>query len=235
MITEKQFLEDYDVTIYDRPGVAVDNLLFAIDEMQNDNIRKLAGKRLQVLLVKRVEHPFLNAWSLPGTFLRMDETLEQASIRCLKIKGNLDDIHLEQLYSFAGVKRDPRARIISIAYMGLINKNQCDPKNINPNAQWFTIKDDRVQGAAALAFDHQEIIEYGLQRLRNKLEYSDIAFSLLPKQFTLAELQQVYELILNKKFSKTNFQRKVKDKVECLNEYQKGGFRPALLYGYRKV
>jgi len=233
-LTEEQYLKQYDASIYDKPGVAVDNLLFAIDEMPNDNIRKLPEKRLQVLLVKRTEHPFLGAWGLPGTFLRIDETFEDASMRCLKLKSNINDMHLEQLYSFGGVRRDPRYRIISVSYMGLINKNQCDCGAISKNAAWFTIKDDKAQGCSTLAFDHAKIIEYGLQRIRNKIEYTDIAFSLLPKQFTLAELQQVYEVILNKKFSKANFQRKIKGKVECLNEHQKGGFRPALLYACAK-
>jgi len=229
-MTETQYLKKYDITSYDRPSVAVDNVLFVIDELPNDNIRKLADRRLQVLLVKRAEHPFMNKWGLPGTFLRMNETFEKASIRCLKLKSNINDIHLEQLYSFGEVKRDPRHRVISISYMGLMNKNQCVLEDVSENAEWFTIKDDKVQGAGNLAFDHANIIEYGLQRIRNKLEYTDIAFSLLSKQFTLAELQQVYELILGKKFSKANFQRKIKSKVTCLDEYQKGGFRPALLY-----
>jgi len=232
-LTEEQYLERYDVSAHERPSIAVDNLLFAIEEVKSTNIRKLDEKRLQILLVKRTEHPFMGAWSLPGTFLRLDETFEQASMRCLKIKSNIDDIYLEQLYSFGNVNRDPRTRIISVSYMGLINKNQCDNQSISENSAWFEIRDGKVICDGKLAFDHADIIEYGLARLQNKIEHTDIAFSLLPKQFTLAQLQQVYELILDKKYSKTNFQRKIKDKIECLNEYQKGGFRPALIYRYK--
>jgi len=232
-LTEQQYLAQYNVAKYEKPGVAIDNLLFAIEEVESDNIRKLPQKRLQVLLVKRAEHPFIGLWSLPGTFLKLSETFEEASLRCLKIKSQVEDVYLEQLYSFGAVKRDPRHRIISIAYMGLINKNHYDHMAISENAAWFTVLDGQLADAGDLAFDHAEIIKYGLSRLKNKLEYSDIAFSLLPGQFTLAELQQVYELILGKSFSKSNFQRKIRDKVECLNEYQKSAFRPALLYKYR--
>lgn len=244
-LTEEQFLGKYDPTIYPKgPYIAVDNLLFAIDELQSNNIRKLNKKRLQVLLVKRESHPFLGRWSLPGTFPSWTETLEEACIRSLKLKSHLENIHLEQLYTFSDPNRDPRTRIVATAYMALVNKSDYEHAELGDNASWFTLSQDgeeiklsngdEVLVSGDIAFDHAKIIQYGLARLRNKIEYTDIAFSLLPKQFTLAELQQVYEIILDKEYSKANFQRKISDRVEPLQEYHKGGFRPALLYTHKK-
>jgi ADP-ribose pyrophosphatase YjhB (NUDIX family) len=225
---EHEFLSTYDPEKYPRAAsLAVDTLLFAIDNIKSTNIRKLDTMRLQILLVRRTTHPYSGKWTLPGTFLRGDETLEQASLRSLKIKSNLENIHLEQLYTFSAINRDPRARIISTAYMGLIMKADIDNKEINENAAWFDI--DKID-RASVGFDHFEIIEYGLNRLKNKIEYTDIAFSLLGETFTLAELQQVYEVVLNKKYSKANFQRKVLGRVENTGKYKTGAFRPALLY-----
>ena len=244
-LTEKEFLSQYKVSDFERPSITVDNLLFAIDEVENENIRKLNEKRLQVLLVKRDEHPCIDKWSLPGAFIKMSETLEQASLRCLDIKAHLKDIYLEQLYTFGDINRDPRARVLSISYMGLIDKKSISiqDKYDSKSMAWFTLKiDDNelllenekgIIKGEELAFDHGKIIAYGLSRIRNKLEYTDIAFSMLGEEFTMAELQQVYEIILDKKLTKANFQRKIKDKVECLNIYKTGGFRPALLYKYK--
>lgn len=243
-LTEEQFLKDYDVSKFERPSVTIDNLVFAIDEIENNDIRKLNDKRLQVLLVYRDNHPFIDKWCLPGGFIRMDETLEEASLRTLEEKTSVKDIYLEQLYTFGEINRDPRTRVIGVAYMALVNKKDTKIVDEGKNTDWFTIKqingelvleNDRgiTVKSSSLAFDHGKIIEYGLFRIRNKLEYTDIAFSLLPDEFTMAELQQVYEVILDKKLTKANFQRKIKDKVECLNTYKTGGFRPAMLYKYR--
>ena len=227
-LTEKEFLAKYDPSKYDKgPYLAVDSLLFAINEVPSGNVRKLSTKSLQVLLVRRTEHPFLDKWALPGTFPRLDETLEEACIRSLKLKSNLGNIHLEQLYTFSAIGRDPRTRIVSTSYMGLIVKARYEHEDMNPTAQWFDV--DKIR-ADEIGFDHYSIIQYGLERLRGKLEYTDIAFSLLPEKFTLAELQQVYEVILAKKLLKANFRRIIRDKVKCAGEYQMGAFRPAMLY-----
>lgn len=262
-LTEKEYLDNYNVLDFERPSTSVDNLIFAIAENENNNIRKLSEKKLQVLLVKRDEHPFINYWSLPGSFVKLNETLEQTSIRCLETKAKIKDVYLEQLYTFDDINRDPRTRVLSVSYMGLVDKKQVAIKNEDTNC-WFTLKTsyidtknlyeltfDNENGTIikaelqikngniiilkndCLAFDHLKIIFYGLNRLRNKLEYTDIAFSMLGEQFTMAELQQVYEVILDKKLIKANFQRKIKDKVETLNIYRTGGFRPALLYKYK--
>ena len=262
-LTEKEYLDKYNVSDFERPSTSVDNLLFTVAEVDNHNIRKLNEKKLQVLLVKRDEHPFLNCWSLPGSFVKLDETLKQTSIRCLETKAKIKDVYLEQLYTFDDINRDPRTRVLSISYMGLVDKKRVTIKN-NDASCWFTLKTsyinsknlyemffDNENGTIiktkfqvkngniiilennVLGFDHLKIIFYGLNRLRNKLEYTDIAFSMLGEQFTMAELQQVYEVILDKKLTKANFQRKIKDKVETLNIYRTGGFRPALLYKYK--
>ena len=242
-LTEDEFLKSYDVSKFERPSVTVDNLVFAIDEIENNDIRKLNDKRLQVLLVYRDNHPFIDKWCLPGGFIKMDETLEEASLRTLEEKTSVKDIYLEQLYTFGEINRDPRTRVIGVAYMALVNKKETKIVDESKNTDWFTIKQigdelilENDNGIIVrfpdLAFDHGKIIEYGLFRIRNKLEYTDIAFSLLPKEFTMAELQQVYEVILDKKLTKANFQRKIKNKVQCLNKYKTGGFRPAMLYKY---
>lgn len=243
-LTEEQFLKNYNVSEFERPSVTVDNLLFVIDEIENNDIRKLNDKRLQILLVYRDNHPFIDKWCLPGGFLKMDETLEEASLRTLEEKTSVKDIYLEQLYTFGEINRDPRTRVIAVSYMGLVDKKKTKIIDERKNTDWFTVKqinnelileNDKgtIVKASDLAFDHHKIIEYGLSRIRNKLEYTDIAFSLLPSEFTMAELQQVYEVVLNKKLTKANFQRKIKDKVQCLNTYKTGGFRPAKLYRYR--
>lgn len=242
-LTEKEFLDTYKITDYERPSLTVDNLLFVIDEVESDNIRKLKEKRLQVLLVKRNEHPFIDKWSLPGTFVKLNETLEEASIRCLEVKARLENVYLEQLYTFGDINRDPRTRVLSISYMGLVDKKSTVIKDTSSTTCWFTLKSDEsgmildneaeiIIQNKDLAFDHGNIISYGLTRMKNKLEYTDIAFSMLGEKFTLAELQQVYEVILNKKLTKANFQRKIKDKVTELAEFKTGGFRPAKLYKY---
>lgn len=243
-LTEEQFLKNYNVSEFERPSVTVDNLLFVIDEIENNDIRKLNDKRLQILLVYRDNHPFIDKWCLPGGFLKMDETLEEASLRTLEEKTSVKDIYLEQLYTFGEINRDPRTRVIAVSYMGLVDKKKTKIIDERKNTDWFTVKqinnelileNDKgtIVKVSDLAFDHHKIIEYGLSRIRNKLEYTDIAFSLLPSEFTMAELQQVYEVVLNKKLTKANFQRKIKDKVQCLNTYKTGGFRPAKLYRYR--
>lgn len=264
-LTEEEFLKNYEISNFERPSVSVDDLIFAIDEVPNDDIRKLNEKRLQVLLIKRDEHPFIDMWSLPGAFVGFHETLEEASLRCLEEKAKLNDIYLEQLYTFGDIERDPRTRVLSTSYMGLVDKKVTTIKGDNENTAWFTlktefnseddiyemtfdnengvvikskilVKDDKITilENKNLAFDHAKIILYGLLRMRNKLEYTDIAFSMLASHFTMAELQQVYEVILDKKLTKANFQRKIKDKVEASDEYKTGGFRPAKLYRYKK-
>lgn len=245
---------------YRTPNLTVDTLVFAIDEVNNGNVRKLNEKKLQVLLVQRDAPPFENQWSLPGVFVSVNETLEEAAMRCLQEKGKVEKVYVEQLYAFDGCTRDPRGRIISMAHMALVDKKKVSFTEVPHKAAWFTVVAE-TQGAIQhesqletdglspllklslydeqnhklnqkLGFDHEAIILYGLNRLRNKLAYTDIGFSMLGSTFTLAELQQVYEVILGKKLVKANFQRKMKDKVKAVDAYKTGGYRPAQLYSY---
>jgi len=260
--TEAEFLRDYDVNDYDRgPSLSVDNLVFVIKEDERDNVRKLGEKQLQILLIKRDEHPYIDCWSLPGTFVKFNETLEDASIRALKDKTSIEGIHLEQLGVFDEVKRDPRPRIISIGYICLMNKEVNHLQGNRGECDWFTIKqnDDKrtivleneqgirlkieyakkdrkiVESKSDLAFDHGKLIYVGLEKLRNSIEKDDLAFTLMPEKFTIAQLQQVYEVVLDKKFTKANFTRKIKDKIVETDEYFNGGFRPAKLYKHKET
>jgi ADP-ribose pyrophosphatase YjhB (NUDIX family) len=175
--------------------VGVDNVIFSVDTRYN---------RLMVLLIKRKEEPFLNHWCLPGTLVRSGESLEIAAQRVLAEKIKVENLYLEQLYSFGGPHRDPReepdsynVRYLSVSYFALIRFEEAELliKNISQIA-WHNILH-----VPSLAFDHNQILDYGYQRLRNKLEYSPIAFEVLPERFTLNDLYQLYATILGENFS----------------------------------
>ena len=251
---EQEFLNDYDPTIFDRPSVTVDILVISVSSKDKDNYRKLSNKTISVLLVKRDEYPFKDMYCLPGGFIKMDETLDEAAKRILKQETNIDDIYIEQLYTFSDPKRDPRTRVLSTSYVALIDKNRL-VNNLNSNTSWFDIniednkynlsneldtitfdiKDNQVFNNSKLAFDHPLVIHTGLNRIKNKIEYTDIVFNMMPEEFTLGELQQVYEVILNKKLLDPAFRRIIADKVVKTNNYQKGGgHRPSVLFRYKK-
>ena len=207
---------------YKQPSVTCDIVIFTIED-----------NNLKVLLIKRGIEPFKGRWALPGGFIRINESLEQAAKRELKEETGVKDVYLEQLYTFGDVKRDPRGRVITIAYMALVNSHKIKLKASTDvkKAQWFAI--NKIPD---LSFDHKEILEYALQRLKWKFEYTCVAFSLLPKQFTLTDLQKIYEVVFNKKFDKRNFRKKVLS-LEILEE--KGidknvSFRPPKLYSLIK-
>ncbi len=199
--------------------VAVDIVIFTIQ----------AGV-LKVLLVKRRIEPFLGQYAIPGGFVLEDEDLDQAALRELKEETGVGDVYLEQLYSFGDVKRDPRGRVISVAYFALISADR--PLHAGTDASeaaWWP-----VQQLPSLVFDHAAILKYSLERLRNKLEYTTVGFQLLPEKFTLTELQAVYEAILEKTLDKRNFRRKMAQLkiLKPLKEYQHGGRRPAQLFRF---
>ena len=140
-MTEEEFLRNYDSNKFFKPSVTVDSILFTIRDVETTNYRKLPEKKLQVLLVKRAEHPYLGKWCLPGTFVRKEERFEEAVQRSLKAKTNMQDIYLEQLYSWGEPSRDPRTRIISTSYMGLVDSEKINIKSggTTQDANWFTI------------------------------------------------------------------------------------------------
>ncbi len=197
----------------------------------------IKNNKLQVLLVKRANEPFKGRWAIPGGFIRLSENLDNAALRILKEKTNVDNIYLEQLYTFGDPLRYPSSRVITCAYFALIRSD--DIKLSFDNTQSITeVQWHEVYHLPTLAFDHKEIIEYSLKRMRERLEFCPIAFQLLPEKFTLTELQKSYELILDMKLDKRNFRKKVLtgSVLKELNEYTKiGSKRPARLYSFDNI
>jgi len=214
---------NYDPNEFDRPSVTVDVVVFS-----------LANDELKVLLIKRQAAPYANMWAIPGSFINMDESLEEAAVRALADETGVEDVYTEQLYTFGSPDRDPRTRVITIAYFALVPHDAIHPQAGRDTHEtgWFTISQ-----LPPLAFDHAEIVEYAHTRLRYKLEYSSVGFQLLPNVFTLTELQKAYEIILGEQLDKRNFRRKIlsAEILEETGEKQKEAEgRPAMLYQYRK-
>ena len=199
--------------------VTVDIVIFTIQESV-----------LKVLLIKRLVPPFVGQMAIPGGFVLEKEDLDQAALRELKEETGVSDVYLEQLYSFGKPDRDPRGRVVTVAYFALISPDRkLSAGSDAAAAAWYPVDD-----LPKLAFDHAAILDYALERLRNKLEYTTVGFQLLPEKFTLTELQGVYEAILGKKLDKRNFRRKmsVLRILKPLREHRRGGQRPAQLYRF---
>ena len=281
-MTENEFLKSYDMSKYERPSVAVDMVVFTIKDSQEDNYRKLPQKKLSVLMIKRGNYPFKDRWALAGGFVMKGESTEQSAKRELFEETGVENIYLEQLYTFSEPQRDPRGWIMGCSYMALVDSQKLnahagdDAKEVN----WFNVDYDlehevesvsdgvktveryytltlqsndgvslkskvcykthiTINGSwsefveldSDLAFDHAKIISYAIERLRNKLEYTTIAFNLLPSTFTFTDLQMVHETILGKKLLSANFRRKMKKYVTSADEIssQTAGHRPAKL------
>jgi 8-oxo-dGTP diphosphatase len=186
---------------------------------------------LQVLLVKRGVPPFEGQYAIPGGFIRGDESLEEAALRELHEETGVRNVFLEQLYTFGDPKRDPRGRVITVAYYALIGSDKLSlvAGADAAEAQWFP-----ASSVPPLAFDHKSILDYALERLRNKLEYTTVGFQLLPEKFTLGELQAVYEAILGRPLDKRNFRRKLAllGILKPLREWQRTGRKPARLFRF---
>ena len=210
------------LTDYKQPSVTVDVIIFTIIDSD-----------LKVLLVKRKNPPFEGRWAIPGGFVRFDENLEDAAKRELSEETNVKNIYLEQLYTFGEVARDPRGRVITVAYFALASAKDMQ---IQAASDASDVKWHSVYSLPELAFDHATILDYALQRLRYKLEYSTVCFQLLPKKFTLTELQSAYEIIFNKKLDKRNFRKKILslDIISQSGETTEGAHRPAKLYSFNK-
>lgn len=210
--------------------VGVDNVIFSVDTDQN---------RLLVLLIMRQEEPFLGQWSLPGALVQQGESLEDAAYRVLAEKIRVKNLYLEQLYTFGGPDRDPRespdrfgVRYLSVSYFALVRFVEAELVAVGlTGIAWYPLKD-----VPQLAFDHNEILEYGYRRLRNKLEYSPIAFEVLPELFTLSDLYQLYTTVLGENFSDySNFRARLL-KLGFLSDTgvkaSRGAGRPASLYRF---
>lgn len=278
---EQQFLAQYqkEKDQYEKPSVTTDIVVFTVSQER---------PALELLLIQRKHHPYKDCWALPGGFMDIDESLEQAVQRELAEETGITNIYAEQLYTWSDVARDPRMRILSASYMALTPKDKLQLKAGDDarDAGWFTVKTESllkeyketkemleeteeilltltntqkdVQAKATLrvrkqaygtktsetiemvedavntiAFDHAKIILYSLYRLRNKVEYTNIAFNLMPEKFTLPRLQAVYEMILGKSLFKAQFRRHIADKVIATGEEVKeGAHRPSQLYRY---
>ncbi|MBD7910646.1 NUDIX hydrolase [Clostridium sp. Sa3CVN1] len=254
-------------------------VLFTLDDEEEMDLKKVPEKKLKVLLIKRKDHPFMGCYAIPGGFVDINESIENAVYRELKEETNIDNVYLEQLYTWGEVNRDPRMRVVSTSYMALVNKDDISPKagDDAEEVDWFDISKKiiktedlkviseiklenakrniiiiyeiteiievkgynktskydikLVKGERALAFDHIKILNYSLERMRNKVQYTTIAFSLLPKYFTLMELQQVYELLLGRELTKQNFRRWINPMVTKTDKVKKNrAYRPSALY-----
>lgn len=193
----------------------------------------IKDNKLQVLVTKRNKEPFKGRWAIPGGYIRLSETLDDAAARILKEKTDVDDIYLEQLYTFGDPLRYPNARVVTCAYFALVKAE--DVEHIFTREQAEDVAWHNVYALPEMAFDHKKIIEYSLYRTRERLEYFPISYKLLKEKFTLTELQRTYELILNKPLDKRNFRKKILSGTILIetDEFTKSGSkRPAKLYTF---
>jgi ADP-ribose pyrophosphatase YjhB (NUDIX family) len=207
---------------YPRPALTVDIVIFT-----------LRDRHLHVLLVQRADEPFAGMWALPGGFVNIDESLEDAACRELDEETGLKPAYLEQLYTYGEPRRDPRGRTVTVAYFALTPAGasiRSEGGSDARQARWYPL-----DALPRLAFDHSEIIAYGVRRLRYKLEYTAAGFELLPDEFTLSELQRTYEMILGESLDKRNFRRRILEAgiIEPTQHQRLGEGRPAQLYHYR--
>ena len=206
---------------FPRPALTVDCVVFGLDEDE-----------LEVMLIRRGLEPFAGRWALPGGFVRLDETLDEAARRELEEETGLRKVYLEQLYTFGAVDRDPRERVVTVAYYALVklSDHKIRAATDATDAAWFSLSD-----LPDLAFDHAHILEVALERLKSKVRYQPIGFELLPRKFTLTQLQRMYEIILDRPLDKRNFRKKIlgMDLLIELDEVQKDvAHRAARLYKF---
>ncbi len=180
---------------YPRGALTVDCVVFGVDDDE-----------LKVMLIQRGLPPFEGKWALPGGFVHVDESLEEAARRELQEETGLQNVFLEQLYTFGEVGRDPRERVVSVAYYALVklSDHRVHAATDARDAAWFPVHD-----MPSLAFDHAEILQTAIERLRGKVRYQPVGFELLPKKFTLSQLQHLYEVVLERELDKRNFRKKV--------------------------
>jgi 8-oxo-dGTP diphosphatase len=237
---ELAFLASYDASRYPRPSVAVDVVLLTV---RDGAIRALLGRR--------DDHPHRGRWALPGGFLRIDESLDAAAARVLATKAGLEDLFIEQLYTFGAPERDPRTRVLSVAYYALVEpatleravalRADAGVRLVPLVVPWpgetggpvDAIGDDGTP--LPLAFDHAEILGMAVRRVRGKLDYAPIGFELLPDAFSLRDLRLVHEAILGRALNKDSFRRRILDRglVVPTGERAAGvGHRPPELYRF---
>jgi 8-oxo-dGTP diphosphatase len=207
---------------YPHPAVTTDIVIFTIRQDE-----------LKILLIKRALPPYPKMWALPGGFVNLEESLEEGARRELEEETGVREVYLEQLYTFGEPNRDPRERVITVAYYALVPSDEIDIQagSDAEGVSWFGMHE-----LPRLAFDHEAILDMAHERLRAKLDYSTIAFQFMPKSFTLSELQHVYEVILREPVDKRNFRKRILalDLIEETGKQKRdGAHRPAALYRVR--
>lgn len=226
-LSEEEFLRNYDPKVFERPSTAVDTVIFTVIE-----------EALHVLLVKRSHHPFRDCWSLVGGFidLQKDKTIEATAKRKLEEKTGVKTPYLEQFATIGNKKRDPRGWSVTTVYFALISNYGVHLKaGIGAtDIKWAKIKNGKVK--EKLAFDHAEILSGCAERLRSKVLYTSLPVYLMPKDFTLGELQKVYEIIIGKKIDHKSFRRRIlaSEVLEETKQMKREAGRPAQLYRIRK-
>ena len=280
---EIEFLNKYDESKYERPSVTSDVLIFTTEDKKEENSRKVPRKGMQVLLIKRDNYPHMGKWAIPGGFVNIKESLEDGAIRTLKEETGVENVYIEQLYTFGEVNRDNRTRVISVGNLALVSKEKIrySKDSLVKESKWFWIdkelvstktdekfmtntwilslksEDDNTkikyeileqtertilrknkrtyklleESTEELAFDHYNILDIGIDRLRNKIKYTQVAFNLLPRLFTVKELQYVYEGIMGREI--LNFRRKMADMIIETDEKIEGKpYRPAQVFKF---
>lgn len=217
-------MDDPVLATYELPLVSVDIVILTVIDQQ-----------LKVMLIQRKNPPYDHMWAIPGGFIHIGETLEAAAARRLDEETNATGIYLQQLAAFGQPRRDPRARVITVAFYALCSADKLKLEaDANAEAvRWFSVKD-----LPELAFDHDEILKRTLHQLRSEIDESNVAYQLLPKKFTLSKLQLVFELILDKKLDKRNFRKKIISSgllVETGETSMEGFHRPAMLYSFKQT
>lgn len=204
--------------------LTVDCVIFGYDQKK---------QRLMALLIQRQNPPYAGYWALPGGFVEKDEALEKAALRELEEETSVKNLFIEQLYTFGQPDRDPRGRVVSVAYYALVNLNEhlLHARSDAADARWFSINQ-----LPQLAFDHINIVQMAIYRLRNKVRYQPIGFELLPPQFTLSQLQNLYETILGLPLNKRNFRSRILklNILESVGKQKNVAHRPATLYRFNK-
>jgi 8-oxo-dGTP diphosphatase len=282
---EEEFLKNYNENDYKKLSITNDIIIFTTADRDEDNLRKVPKKGMQVVLIKRDEYPYKEKWALPGGFVDIEESLDEGAKRKLKEKTGIDNVYTEQLYTFGDVDRDKRTRIISVGNIALVEKSSIkfNEVDLQKRSEWFWIDkilissekheqyvenkhlislkstDEKIimnyevtekigrdifrrketayrlldNSTEELAFDHYKILDCGIDRLRNKVEYTPIAFNLLPRVFTVKELQNVYEAIMGREI--LNFRRKMGEMIIETDEKIEGKpFRPAKVFKFNE-
>ena len=207
------------------PSLAISTVIFALRPAP-----ETGRLSLWLPLVRRIRQPYRELWALPGGPLRASESLQDAAARNLKDTTGLKPRYLEQLYAFGGPDRSPSPRVVSIVYWALVQPDEAALARQDANVGWFP-----ADAVGALAFDHNQIIDYALWRLRNKMEYGSIAYAFLGQTFTLAQVREVYEAVLGRELDPANFRRQLQttQDIERTDSFLQGGrHRPPRLYRY---